>query len=449
MIVAGAIGASVIGTGLTWFVVLRKSGVISTGGGGQAEWNAAVAQLCQEVGLEPYTHAGWYSSTSGWIMGRSIANLGIDSGRLQIVISAGGGDGLLIKGRNSPELRKESEAGPPTPIGDPQFDELVELRGAPPALLGALQAQPALRELVVQCVSRGICVQGPVFVRTKAIPRTAAEIHDYLDPMMDLARRIEDPTAAFDYPPLGTPAAARMRLIEETSSDEQAAQQHQAFFAEVGQGIGPGQAYVLPNDGTVEWRGTAQGIPVRIKLSGRDVEIEAMVQNPHGDISLSWDPDKAQQQAPQDVWSQNQETYLFVGKGVYLNGMPAEVDLEAARLRTLGPEAVPAMVRAMTGDQISSFRVQSQRITAAFKPELQEMVDPEHQLTRTAQLVGWLAGVVQSTPADPAIAQAQSVGLQAAQVAPLQKITCSYCSTTFLLQGNVYQCPNCGAPAQG
>lgn len=180
----------------------------------------------------------------------------------------------------------------------------------------------------------------------------------------------------------------------------------------------------------------------------RAVHQAKVTTNPHGNLSLFRDPSKVEQQAPRDAWSANEPVYLFVGKGVFLHGNQTEVDLEAARLRSLGVD-VGAIARAMNSERISSLRVQGDIIEAEFPTAIQEMLDRKGQIVRTAHLVGQLAQKIQSTAPDPGIAQAAAGDWHTAQLAPLQKYTCHYCNTLFLMTADSYECPNCGAPAEG
>jgi hypothetical protein len=421
-----------------------------------SKWNQALAELCQQLGLEHQPNPKFYDRAAGEVGGRRVdVSVDVDTKGggvnywMKVEVDLRSGPSLLLKSRGSAELRHESAAGSPTPVGDPQFDAAIDLRGASPVLLQALHAQPELRTMVLGVIGGGATVSRDDLVyRTKTMPNGAQDVRVWLDPMLELARRLDDPTGSHQAPATGTAAAVQLSRVGKLPR-EQRLPHYQQFLQQVGSQIGPGQAIANHNDNEAEWRGSYQGLPMRIKHSFSGVEIEVKLNNPHGRVSFQWDASKAAEQTAVDAWDERDSVYVFVGKGVYLEGSQADVDLEAARLRSLGDQLTNAVAQAMPAERMRYFRLYNDRVWVDYRQDLDEMLDPEGQLVRGAQLAGWAAQIVQSIPPNPELQQVTHHGWQAGGLAPVQKVKCGYCYTLYLWRMGVVACPNCGAPPQG
>jgi hypothetical protein len=222
----------------------------------------------------------------------------------------------------------------------------------------------------------------------------------------------------------------------------------QAFFERVGHQVGEGKIVVKKNDDDVEWRGQYQSVPIRIRHDTfGDIEMEAKVNNPHGLLSLGWDPAKVEETATNDAWSDEDDICVLVGKAVFVEGTPDEVDEELAHFRCFPQEAVQAVMARMGEHEIGYWHVGESRVALGFTPKLDDLADAEERVSQAAQLLGWFVQVLEGTPVDPASPAAHQ-GAEDAPPAPTVKTaTCAYCKVRYLWTGD-YRCPNCGAPVQ-
>ena len=101
----------------------------------------------------------------------------------------------------------------------------------------------------------------------------------------------------------------------------------QAFFERVGNQVGEGKTVVKKNDDDVEWRGQYQSVPIRIRYDTfGEIEMEAKVNYPHGLLSLGWDPEKVEETATNDAWSDEDDICVLVGKDLFVVGTPDDVN---------------------------------------------------------------------------------------------------------------------------
>jgi len=102
----------------------------------------------------------------------------------------------------------------------------------------------------------------------------------------------------------------------------------------------------------------------------------------------------------------------------------------------------------MRRDEVRYFRIRPHSIEVHFWKHLDDMLDPEGQLVRQGQLLGWVAQYLQNTqpPQPQETATMQPLGAM--------KTSCTYCGSLYLLTPQAsagqagYGCPNCGAPPQ-
>jgi len=416
-------------------------------------WRTALADVAGRLGLKVTPVPTYYDMARGEIGGLDV-DLSIDTEShgdsttyLMKLEVDHDGDWFTMKSPKA-ALRHGSQPDKPrTPLGDPSFDGMVEIYGGPPKLLNALRTIPDFRQQVLEMVGqRGVVVHNhDVTLRTTQIATDADTIMGYLEPMLALAQRLEHPLAQPTAPALGTEAARALNF--DGLDDETKAMHIRGFIDRIAPNIGPGQSYVDTNERVVDWRGTSSNFPLRIKFdSWPNVEMALKVSHGHGTIDLDCDEDKIPQPGAPPAWDETESQTVFVGKGVYIDGYGSNEELEA--FRRLPEQLTQPIIEAMRRDGVRYFRIRPSEITVDYWKRLDEMLDPEGQIVRQAQLLGWVAQYLQSI--QPAQTQAQAATLQ-----PLatMKITCPYCSSLYLLapqgSGQAYGCPNCGAPPRG
>jgi hypothetical protein len=80
----------------------------------------------------------------------------------------------------------------PTPLGDPEFDEKVELQGAPRALLDALRTDGVFRRQLAEAVRDGTTFdRGRATLKTRTSPTQAGDIVRRVRTLVELSKRIE------------------------------------------------------------------------------------------------------------------------------------------------------------------------------------------------------------------------------------------------------------------
>ncbi len=417
------------------------------------QWNEAVKNVADQMGLKHFPIPSHFDRASGDI-GAHDVDLSVD------VESKGSGvvylftievdlsiDWQFYVKRRGIKLRfEEMHAGEPTPSGIPEIDGSVELLGAPAPILQALQNDAEFQALFKQVFAEwgATLSRRELKLQSPKIPETAEEIIGYMGPMVDLARRLEDPNASHDGPALGTAAAGAVRRYDHASEEEKP-QILQAFLQGVGEQLGQGQAYANPNDREVQWQGTVDGVPLRIKADiWPSAIIEAKVQNPHGTIVVEYDPEKVPQPGAPPAWDESDTQRVFLSRGVFIEGDAQDVDVMVRRLRSLPPEVGQTIAEALEHSEGRVFMAEDQRIRASFRPEITEMLDPEGQISHMARVVAWVAAMLQTSPLDPQVAQ--MAGMPGAQAVMAQfQTTCAYCNSVYLLNEQS-RCPNCGAP---
>ncbi len=417
-------------------------------------WDAAVQQIAQQFGLRHTPIESFYDQASGNI-GKYDVDVSVDvdsegmgvAYRMKIEIDTSIGWSFLMKVRGT-KADWEGDAGQPMPVGDPELDQTIEIRGAPPQLYQVLQSDAQLRALIKQVVGGwgAYLSRDDLVLFVKAIPGTADEIRAYLEPMLELARWLSEPNAPRTGAAVGTAAAGMLGRYDHAPDQEKLPLLH-SFMEQLGSTLGPGQAYINTNDEEVDWRGTVNNFPVRIKLdSWPNVEIELKLQHGHGEVDLEFDASKVPEPGAPPPWDESDTVRVFFGKGVFIEGAGVQVDGMLQHVSAMPERVIAQVAEAMARDEVRNFRIDSQRLWVRMGPELTEMLDPEGQVGRTAQVMGWLAQSLQGAPPDPAALQAAQ-NPQSAAAMMMMKTSCRYCSTMFIAYPDP-NCPNCGAPAQ-
>lgn len=438
------------------FVVIIVVGLLTKGKTTQVQnnWNPTIQAFSQQMGFR-HTPVESYFDVADGSIGKYRVSLSIDpsgsgsSPRFKAEIDLSVGWSFLVKGHGR-QADWEGDAGQPTPSGDPALDSVIEIRGAPPVLHQEIQQQAELRALLKQVIGEwgAYISRDDLVLKTPTVPQTPEEIMAYLTPLLELARWVSEPTAPRTAPALGSITAGALRHYNH-AADHEKLPILQSFLERIGSQLGQGQVFANINDREVEWRGTVSGFPTRIKVDHWPrVVVEAKVTNQHGELVLEYDADKVPQAGTLPAWDDDDAQRVFFGRGVFIEGSGPDVDLSVRRLRALPPELGDTIAETMVHNDVRFFRMQEQSVWARFGPKLTELLDPEGQLVHTTQIVGWVAGVLQSTPTDPSVAQAALNPAGASAAMAQLKMTCSYCNTVFLA-GTRATCPNCGAPATG
>jgi hypothetical protein len=419
-------------------------------GQNQGQWNMAVAQVAQQLGLRHQPIENHWHSARGQL-GKLDVDISIDTEwagdntfevmKIEVDLET---DGSLVIKRRGMALEDDDGAGEPMQLGDPQFDQLVELRSVPGAVLEALRAQAELRNLIASVVGQwgGYVLDGELIVKSQQFPTAAEHLMAYVQPMAELGRWISEPAAPRAHSALGTAASASMGQLSQMPEPQKLQHIH-GFLTQLGANIGQGQAFIKANDNEVEWRGSANNYPVRIKVDAfPDVEIECKVQHGHGSLELEYDQEKIPEQGAPPPWDESDVQRIFVGRGVFMERTSYDVDAHLGTYNGLDKQCTTAISEAIQREDIRYFRIGPGGIHVYFRPNLSEMLDPEGQIVRVALLLGWVGQWLSGTsPPEPA------VGPQG-HVMAVHKITCAYCNTMFPFSAQPF-CPNCGAPAQG
>lgn len=232
------------------------------------------------------------------------------------------------------------------------------------------------------------------------------------------------------------------------SFGHQSARQQSVVMEEVlshiGKQLGDGAYHHAPNDGRGEWRTTLAGHPMRLTLDGGAL-LEGMVKapNPHGEITLRWDPEIVETQ-PEEVWSDDDEVRIFVGKKVFFSQPGWLVEQYLPQYEGLPNAALQPLIDAMPIHRVERLAIEDAEISWRFEERLDALRNPLAPEV-VASNVGWCQLVGQAT------AQLASIpvdaGKKQAEESSVHSLvhTCGYCHSRFLLvQG---RCPNCGAPA--
>ena len=327
------------------------------------------------------------------------------------------------------------------PLGDPALDRAVEIHDAPPALLQGLRGQPELRRLLQQVIGDwgAVVSSQTLLLKTPNIPETPEAIGAIHTPMVELARWLSELHDVSAAPTTEQEAESALRFYANAAQQEKLPLL-KGYLEYLSGLIGQGQVYLNTNDREVEWRGVVDSLRTRLTVDQwTKVNIEIKIQNPHGAIIVEYDPSKVPQVGAPPPWDESDIQRIFLGKGVFVEGPSAEAERAVRVLRELPTGAIPTVSDTMAWAELECIRVSDVSVHATFGPELVRLRAPSEQLPQAIKNLGWLAGVLQSTPADPALAAS------GAQLT----ITCAYCHTLYTTNHDRWTCPNCGAPAEG
>ena len=326
-------------------------------------------------------------------------------------------------------------------LQDPEFDRTIEVGGCSASIKHVLRYDYEFRRWVQYVVGElGATFKDGTLIWSGPPPESAQQIRAILDPMLELGRRIREPRASHQLPAVGTAAAVWLRRLAAAAEDD--LRQHLIqLFQHITPHLGPGQGYVNHNEGVVEWQGRVQDLPTRIQVgSDWDVSLEVRVDGAQGYGTLYNEPDMVPATNAPPPWHGEGESFVFVGPGVYFRGYSAETDARA--FEALPQQTKAHVVTAMTRDRVSTLSF-GNTIRAGFADEIHQMLDPEGQLSRVAQLCAWL-----SPHASVFATNGDGDGESESEDEPgrfaSEALTCKYCRTLFLLAAH-YRCPNCGA----
>ena len=230
------------------------------------------------------------------------------------------------------------------------------------------------------------------------------------------------------------------------------------FLDGLASSLGPGKSYVDTNENTVEWRGAIRGHAVRIQVYWQyDVKIYVKGPGGIGDFpTLWWDESKVPQAGAPPAWDSTDSQLVFVGKGVYVEGSARDTSRYLAEFRRLPVEVGHALVESMPREGIERVYFDSDNVEADFKEHLYKITDPGDRLVRMVQTLASVVDAIEQAVGSAAQASSSSSGYAVQAVpapTPVEKITCPYCGSIYLLTPvgpghHSYGCPNCGAPPQ-
>jgi len=206
-----------------------------------------------------------------------------------------------------------------------------------------------------------------------------------------------------------------------------------------------------PDDENVELRGTFDGSPVRFAVwmsFGTFWSIQMRCQANLPELEIERDHEKIPKEADEDdPWDEDEERRVFLGKGIFVEGYDSDIEQKLALWSQLPESLQDSIVTEMERLDMNTVRAYGQEVSLNVKPGLNDLADPLEYMTACAQLMAAIkngaGGAAAGVPA-----AAQAAGVPAAVVQPAHKITCSYCTSVFILTVGKNTCPNCGAPAQ-
>jgi hypothetical protein len=224
-------------------------------------------------------------------------------------------------------------------------------------------------------------------------------------------------------------------------------------------------ATVVDNDeqDQVELRGTLDGAPTRCSIGDTfDFEIEMQCEKRLHCLDVTRDPEKIPTpQRPADVWDSKSTRYVFVSKGIFVEGM-VDVDLDD-NLRAWGAIAKGSqdmLIDAMNRLELRTIRTTSKGLTLRGR-DLSKREDPIAFIQSALSMLSTVRKIVTETeggPTDdgPKIIIGGNVMINGQRVAPTPPAakspvaiprTCKFCTSLFVLTVDKTACPNCGANA--
>ncbi len=204
----------------------------------------------------------------------------------------------------------------------------------------------------------------------------------------------------------------------------------------------------------IDLRTTIDGLPAKIELCTVfcRVNLEAKSENRIGRLELRWNMDKIPTEAPDpdDVWSDDDEHRIFVGKGVFFEGYKHDIEEYSATLAKLPQEIVDELVAEMQRQEASRLTATSDSIDLICDSNLHEVEDPIEYVLAGTRLLTRATEVFRTGARDMSTEPKVRVhgGVEVNGQAIAGYVTCGYCSSLFMLRPEP-ACFNCGAPYRG
>lgn len=214
----------------------------------------------------------------------------------------------------------------------------------------------------------------------------------------------------------------------------------------------------------MELRARSDGIALRVivDVSTGWLTHEMKIENRVGSLDLERDHDKVpkhKEPDEDDPWADEDEIRVFVAKGIFVEGDDDDVNESLATLAQLPAELSSRVLAEMEHAQMSSVRAHSDELTIRFDPNVDTLPDP---VTTIHETVTFMKAVSQAlSEGDRDMASEPKVIIRGAveingqrleptqgvfSAEPVQRVSCSYCSTQYVSAGPAPACPNCGAP---
>lgn len=211
----------------------------------------------------------------------------------------------------------------------------------------------------------------------------------------------------------------------------------------------------------IELRARTGDLPIKIKFDATSgwVSIDMQCDNRTGILVLTWDMDKLpKEKDDDDDWADDDEIRIFVGKGVFVEGDDDDVNRSLTTLQSLPTAFADELVSKMTTMKLTLFTAVPGEISIGFKDDHYEMADPVQEILEGVELMKSAAEAFGAGDRDmsnePTVQISGNVMINGQMVTPnvssapapqaIQRITCKYCSTVYLLTP-ASKCPNCGA----
>jgi len=397
LLVAIATGLGVLCT----ILMLRRSGVGTLVGVGRKPWSDAVRTVAGELGIA-HTHLPEAFDMAHGDIGRTRLDIGYDTIDhydglvMKIEVSAGSLPETLVIRRPGARLQDESVVGTPQSSGDASFDARVEIVGAPSIVLEAIAREPELRGLISKTVAEfgATIANGNVLLLDRTFCQEAPALRERVHAMLDLARRLENPTAK--VAPIARATAGTVTIRRAKAMDsEPRIEALREFFQSIAPALGQASVYRKPGEDELDIRATYRGRPVRLEIdSSLGIEITVRTSNAPGMLFFNFSPELRASDEAAPAWGGGDASRKhFVGEQVYLEGGKRVLEEKLHAFESMTPHVRRAIADQMPALGIRYVRIEPRDVWLMTWTNLDEMNDPEAELV---ELIGYLGRIAES-----------------------------------------------------
>ncbi|MBT8493445.1 MAG: hypothetical protein KJO07_10345 [Deltaproteobacteria bacterium] len=264
------------------------------------------------------------------------------------------------------------------------------------------------------------------------------------------AARGQQDTAVEPAPPRAPDFQRRAQSVDWDWDSPQARALTHEILQAAAPAFQPAQIKEVPDDENIDLRGSFSGSPVRFAVwlsFGTFWAIEMLAQSPIAHFAIERDHEKIPKlKEAHDPWSQQEEQRIFVGKGIFFEGYDDDIAARLALWAQMPPGLQQRVVHDLEALDARTLSVVADRVMLSQTPGFSDLPDPIGYMQGCAALLAtvrdWCTqGANPQMAAPPQMTQLGGVG-------PGARMTCSYCSSLFILSAASNTCPNCGAPAQ-